>query len=609
MFFSQHKKGSVVLMTMLLIAAYLGRFSGLDWLDDLSMVAIAVIGGLPLIVRAAGALRFKIISIELLVSIAVVSAIAIGEYSEAGIVVWLFSIGDFLEAVTLKKTRKSIQELVDLAPKTALKINQPHERVFSEVDIDEIEKGDYLLVKTGSQIPVDGRVVDGSGYADQASITGESKPSRKTIDSSVFAGTILTSGTLAVQAEKVGEDTTFGKLIELVEEAQDSQTKTQRLIDRFSKFYTPLVLAIAAAVGLITKDLRLAITILVLGCPGALVIGVPISTVAGIGSAAKQGMIAKGSAALDQLTKIDTLVFDKTGTLTTGQPSVGKVINFNGSLAENLKILASIEHESDHPLARAILEYYQKSGQKDAVYPISNSQIVDGRGIKATVNGQSVLVGNERLLKEAGIAANTSQLSATSSHVLLAVNEELRLALEVSDQLRDGVKDALHDLRKLKDYQLVLLSGDNQAVAEKTVAGLDFDLVVGDLLPVDKAEFIKKLQAAGHQTAFIGDGINDRPALSIADLGIAMGSGTEAAIEVADIILVDSSPTQLPIAVKYAKKMMHNMYENITIALLTVLLLFIGLFTGYVYMALGMLVHELSILIVILNGMRLIRHN
>lgn len=609
MFFSQHKKGSVVLMTMLLIAAYLGRFNGLDWLDDLSMVAIAVIGGLPLIVRAAGALRFKIISIELLVSIAVVSAIAIGEYSEAGIVVWLFSIGDYLEAVTLKKTRKSIQELVDLAPKTALKINQPHERVFTEVDIDEIEKGDYLLVKTGSQIPVDGRVVDGSGYADQASITGESKPSRKTIDSSVFAGTILTSGTLAVQAEKVGEDTTFGKLIELVEEAQDSQTKTQRLIDRFSKFYTPLVLAIAAAVGLITKDLRLAITILVLGCPGALVIGAPISTVAGIGSAAKQGMIAKDSAALDQLTKIDTLVFDKTGTLTTGQPSVGKVINFNGSLAENLKILASIEHESDHPLARAILEYYQKSGQKDAVYPISNSQIVDGRGIKATVNGQSVLVGNERLLKEAGIAANTSQLSATSSHVLLAVNEELRLALEVSDQLRDGVKDALHDLRKLKDYQLVLLSGDNQAVAEKTVAGLDFDLVVGDLLPVDKAEFIKKLQAAGHQTAFIGDGINDSPALSIADLGIAMASGTEAAIEVADIILVDSSPTQLPIAVKYAKKMMHNMYENITIALLTVLLLFIGLFTGYIYMASGMLVHELSILIVILNGMRLIRHN
>ena len=234
---------------------------------------------------------------------------------------------------------------------------------------------------------------------------------------------------------------------------------------------------------------------------------------------------------------------------------------------------------------------------------------MDGRGIKATVNGQSVLVGNERLLKEAGIAANTSQLSATSSHVLLAVNEDLRLALEVSDQLRDGVKDALHDLRKLKDYQLVLLSGDNQAVAEKTVAGLDFDLVVGDLLPVDKAEFIKKLQAAGHQTAFIGDGINDSPALSIADLGIAMGSGTEAAIEVADIILVDSSPTQLPIAVKYAKKMMHNMYENITIALLTVLLLFIGLFTGYIYMASGMLVHELSILIVILNGMRLIRHN
>ena len=299
------------------------------------------------------------------------------------------------------------------------------------------------------------------------------------------------------------------------------------------------------------------------------------------------------------------LFFDKTGTLTTGQPSVGKVVNVNGDQNENLKILASIEHESNHPLAKAILDYWQK----DDVYPVSDSQIIDGRGIQAVVNQHSVLVGNERLLNEAGIETTTDQLSKTSSHVLLAVDHELRLVLEVSDQLRPGAKAALDNLRKIKDYRLILLSGDNQAAAENMVADLNFNEVRGDLLPVDKAAAIKQLQSDGHQVAFVGDGINDSPALSVADLGIAMGSGTEAAIDVADIILVNSSPAQLPIAVRHAQKTMHNMYENIAIALLTVLLLFIGLFTGYIYMASGMLVHELSILIVILNGMRLIRRN
>lgn len=219
------------------------------------------------------------------------------------------------------------------------------------------------------------------------------------------------------------------------------------------------------------------------------------------------------------------------------------------------------------------------------------------------------MVGNERLLNEAGIETTTDQLSKTSSHVLLAVDHELRLVLEVSDQLRPGAKAALDNLRKIKGYRLILLSGDNQAAAENMVADLNFNEVRGDLLPVDKAAVIKQLQSDGHQVAFVGDGINDGPALSVADLGIAMGSGTEAAIDVADIILVNSSPAQLPIAVRHAQKTIRNMYENIAIALLTVLLLFIGLFTGYIYMASGMLVHELSILIVILNGMRLIRRN
>lgn len=604
-FFDTNKRWLVVTMTILVGIAYLASFNGYPGLFNITMLAVAIIGGLPILIRAVSALRYKIISIELLVSIAVISAIMISEFSEAGIVIWLFAIGDVLETMTLAKTRNAIKALVQMAPQKAIKISDDASKTQLEVAIDDVTVGDQLLVKAGSQIPVDGHVVSGSGHVNEASITGESKPSHKQINSAVFAGTVLDSGTLFIEAEKVGEDTAFGKLIEIVEEAQDSQTATQRFIDRFSQYYTPLVLITAMIVGLISQDLKLAITILVLGCPGALVIGVPVSTVTGIGSAAKQGVIVKGSSVLDDLRKIDTFVFDKTGTLTTGHPNVGDVQNFAGQQPDNLKILASVEQYSDHPLAKAILTAYPATDR----FNVTKSEIIDGRGIRAVINGDDVLVGNERLLHEHGIATAPVHLPETSSHVLLAVNGQLRLALEVKDPLRPHVDQALSQLRKLNQADLILLSGDNQSVAEATVAGLGFASVQGNFLPEDKASYIQQLRLKGRRVAFVGDGINDSPALAAANVGIAMGSGTDVAIETADIVLVQSQVSKLAFTVKYAKSVIRNMYQNIAIAILTVLLLFIGLFTGYIYMASGMLIHELSILIVVLNGMRLLKNN
>ena len=602
-FFNSNKKWLVVTMTILVGIAYLANFNGYPQLFNIAMLTVDVMGGIPIVLRAVSALRYKIISIELLVSIAVISAIIISEFSEAGIVIWLFTIGDVLEAMTLAKTRNAIKALVQMAPKKAIKITDDITKTQQEVAIDDVVVGDQLLVKSGSQVPVDGHVINGSGHVNEASITGESKPSHKQINSHVFAGTVLESGTLFVEAEKVGEDTAFGKLIEIVEEAQDSQTATQRFIDRFSQRYTPFVLMTAIIVGLISQDFKLAITILVLGCPGALVIGVPVSTVTGIGSAAKQGIIVKGSSVLDELRKVNTFVFDKTGTLTTGQPNVGDVQNFAGRQQDNLKILASVERYSDHPLAKAILNYYSATD----FFEVTESKIIDGRGIQAVINGDDVLVGNERLLNEHSIATTPVHLPETSSHVLLAVNGQLRLALEVKDPLRPNVSEALTQLRKLNQAELILLSGDNQSVAEATVAGLEFAKVQGNFLPEDKASYIQQLRMKGRRVAFVGDGINDSPALAAANVGIAMGSGTDVAIETADIVLVQSQISKLAFTVKYAKSVIRNMYQNIAIAILTVILLFIGLFTGYIYMASGMLVHELSILIVVLNGMRLLK--
>ncbi|MCI1929152.1 MAG: heavy metal translocating P-type ATPase [Lactobacillus delbrueckii] len=573
------------------------------------LLAASLIGGFPIAASAWQALKAKVISIDLLVTLAILGAFVIQEFEESAIVAFLFLFGAYLEQKTLAKTRSAIKELVEMVPETALR--QTADGDFEEVDLDDLDEGDILLVKTGGKIPVDGEVVSGSGTANEASITGESMPLGKKPGDPVYAGTILENGTIRIKAEKVGDETTFGKIIELVEEAQDSKSQAERLIDRFSKYYTPVVLLLAIIVGLISQDLELAVTILVLGCPGALVIGVPVSNVAGIGNGAKQGILFKGSEVITKFSKVDTIMFDKTGTLTYGDPRVSQVKKYGqGQLAEQL--LVSVEKESAHPLAKAITGYYEDLEAKE----VEASQVLQGGGIVAQVAGQQVLVGNRYLLDQYHVPVTKEMekdmeelASAGNSLVLVAVNGQLELALGLKDEIRAGVKEDLAALKKLGVKNLLLLSGDNQKTVDLVAEELGLTEAYGQLLPEDKAEFVKKRQAAGEIVAFVGDGINDSPSLARADIGIAMGSGTDVAIETSNVVLMNGSFDRIPRALALAKATRRNMIENITIALAVVAVLLVSvLASSWMNMAIGMFVHEGSILVVILNAMRLLAY-
>lgn len=605
---NQHQKIYIVLMTSLIILSFVSGWLGNGMIEHFIMLVVTILGGSPIVIQGISALRYKVVSIELLVSFAVIGAILIGEFSESGIVVWLFALGRFLEARTLTRTRSAIAQLVQLMPKQALRISTPTSRTFELIDIDDIQVGDYVLVKTGSQIPVDGKIVNGEGAINEASITGESKINFKSQAQNVFAGTSLDSGTLVIQADKVGEDTAFGKIIDLVETSQDSQSQAQQMIDRFAKYYTPVVLVLAVLIGIVTRDIRLAITVLILGCPGALVIGVPVSTVAGIGVAARHGILVKGSEALVQLRKVTTFAFDKTGTVTKGMPTVTAVQNYQGLEMQNLAIVASIEHESNHPLAQAI----QKEYTTLELMPIDKTVVIKGKGIVANV-GQQVLVGNQQLMHDYDIDLTIGQqdtdyfLREGYSLVYVAMNHELHLLLGIHDPLKPEATKIMQQLRELDNQRLVLMSGDQQRAVEIVAHQLKLTQAYGDCLPENKMALIQQYQSHGERVAFVGDGVNDSPALVTANVGIAMGNGTDIAMDVADIVLMHADLNKLPLAVKIARATVMNMYQNIIIAMLTVVFLLIGLFTGYIFMASGMLIHELSIIVVTLNGVRLLR--
>jgi len=605
-------KNSITLINgVLIVIGFIARWTmGNMYIFTWALIVASVLGVLPIAIQAYQALKVKVVSIDLLVTIAVLGAFVIQNYEESAIVTFLFLFGAYLEQRTLNKTRSAIKELIEMVPESALKLMENGE--FEEVDIDEVEEGDVLLVKTGAKVPVDGTVISGEGYINEAPITGESIPVEKKEGSKVYAGTMLDNGTIRIVADRVGEDTTFGKIIELIEEAQDSKSEAERFIDRFAKYYTPAVLVMGLGVWLITRDMELAITILVLGCPGALVIGVPVSHVAGIGNGARHGVLLKGSEVISDFSKLDTIVFDKTGTLTMGNPSVAEKEYYGDNIQEALVYLASVERESDHPLAKAVLE---EIGQIDFL-PVENTEVIKGGGIIATVNGHRIAVGNVHLMEMENVKlrekakADIKRFEENgNSLVLTSVDGELKILMGVRDQIRPQVKENIQKLRRLGVKNLIMLSGDNQGTVDLVSRELGLTEAYGNMLPQDKTEYIKRLKEKGHIVAFVGDGINDSPSIALADIGIAMGSGTDVAIETSDVVLMNSDFSRLPHALGLAKATARNMKENIFIAVGVVFILLASLlFSEWMNMSIGMLVHEGSILAVILNGMRLLRY-
>lgn len=578
------------------------------------MLAAALVAGYGIVVKAVRALLVKFISIDLLVSIAAVGAILIGNFWEAAAVTFLFAIGHALEAGTMNKTRAALAELVAVAPDVAVVIRDGDQ---VEVAAHQVRMGEIVLVKNGAKVPVDGQVVAGTGAIDEASITGESIPVEKTKSDHVFAGTISRGGFLQVLATGIGADTTLARIIHRVEEAQDAKAKTQAFIDRFSKWYTPAVMVLALTAGLISGDVVLGLTLLVIGCPGALVISIPVAIVAGIGRSARNGILIKGGEYLETSAKISAVAVDKTGTLTEGRPRLTDIVVLDPAVDRSgvLRWAAAAEAGSEHPLARPIRDTAREEGLAPQSVPGSITPVV-GKGIVADVDGHRVLIGNAPLLEQYGIvddggaAAAANELAAAGkTPMIVAVDNAVLGVIGVADTIREDAPEMIRRLHANGVQEVVMLTGDTRLVAEAIGAAVGIDEIHASLLPEDKLEAIARMQRDGHTVAMVGDGVNDAPALATADIGVAMGAaGSAVAVETADIALMGDNLLKLPEAIRLAKRTVSVMRQNIAIALITVVVLLVGVFAGGVTMSIGMLVHEGSVLIVILNAMRLLRN-
>ncbi|CAD2071509.1 haloacid dehalogenase [Jeotgalicoccus coquinae] len=606
-------ESKITLIAFMLIASGLIlRFSELTSAGNIALIAATIIAMVPIGIKAYQAIIMKLFSIEMLVSIAVIGALLIGEYVESSVVTFLFLFGGYLEARTLEKTRSSIKELTDMAPQEASLILEDGSRTI--IDADDVEIGDRIAVLPGGMIPVDGKVLSGDAEVNEAAVSGESVPVLKMNGSRVFSGTILDSGYLEIEAEKVGDDTTFSKIIELVEEAQDTKSNAERFLDRFAQYYTPGVLVLSIIVWAITRDLHLAITFLVIACPGALVIGAPVSNVAGIGNGAKNGSLIKGGEVIEKLSKVDTLVFDKTGTLTKGRPEVTDFKVFTGEKMELAGLIGKLETASEHHLGRAVTEYAEKIADFRA-YTMNSTKGVKGRGIEGEINNHTIIAGNRKMMIENGIEISESieayaleREKKGNTAIFAAVDSEVSAVISIADKIRDDAEEALKTMRNNGIKHIVMLTGDNRHTAAAVAEELGIDEVHAELLPEDKVTHVKRLKAKGRMISMAGDGINDAPAIATADVGLAMGKGgTDISMETADIVLMADRLSQYAHALSLAKGTMRNMKQNIIIALVTVVILLVGVLMGGVNLAIGMFAHEASVLIVILNAMRLIK--
>ncbi|QHS23999.1 cation-translocating P-type ATPase [Virgibacillus sp. MSP4-1] len=608
---NKQKKTITFTAGSLLILAFIFHITNLDSIKQTTLIVTSIIAAVPIFVKAYQALRMKAFSIELLVSIAVIGAFIIGEYVEAAVVTFLFLFGDYLEARTLEKTRSSLKELIEMAPEEATVIRDGEETTIDAEDVLEVDR---VIIRSGSKIPVDGKIISGQASLNEAAVTGESVPAVKKQDDQVFSGTIVDQGYIELIAEKVGDDTTFAKIIELVEEAQESKSKTEKFLDKFANIYTPGVVILSILVYAITQDLHLAITFLVVACPGALVIGAPVSNVAGIGNGAKNGVLVKGGEVMDQFAKVDTLVFDKTGTLTKGKPEVTDIKPFNQQNPEELlQLVAQAETISEHHLGQTIVK--QAKVQKLPLsQEIKNGEVIKGNGIYAEVKDHVVVVGNRKLMESHNIkipdnvtAYATGREKAGNTAIFAAIDGEIAGIFSIADQIRADAPRALAQMRKNGIKKIVMLTGDNRHTAELVANQLGIDEVHAELLPENKVEMVKRLKEQGNVVAMAGDGINDAPAIATADIGLSMGEGgTDISMETADVVLMADKLMQFSHAYSLSKATIRNMKQNTFFAVGTVFVLLLGVLMGSIHLASGMFIHEASVLLVILNAMRLI---
>lgn len=572
------------------------------------MSVLTILAGYHIFKKAFMDLWYKMIGIDLLVTIAVVAAFIIGDYFEAAAVTYLFTLGHILEKSALEKTRSSLKKLLDLKPIEARRLLDHQEEIVS---LDSLNIDDILLVKPGEKIPTDGIIIEGSVLIDEQILTGESVPVEKGIGDAILGSTLLQTGYMKMKVSHVGEDTTLARMIHMVEEAQDKKAKTQKFMEVFSRYYTPLIVILSIVIYFLTKDIRLAITALVIACPGALVIATPVSFVAGIGHAAKKGILFKGGDSIERLAKGNLLFFDKTGTLTQGKPELKKIYTFDYDENELLRIASIGESYSEHPLASAIIDEARRRSLTTHDLP-KESELIIGKGVKFKYNNISYMIGNIKILEfplKNEVASTIDAFEDMGYTTLIMADPQRVLGLfAIADGLRNHAKKVISEVRSLGIKDIIMLTGDQDRVAKQVSDEVGIKTYHAKLLPEDKANIVKSYQEH-HQTIFVGDGINDALALSYATASVAIGGvGKDLAMETADVVLMSEDLSKLSTAIKISKKVKINMFQNIIFALVIVSFLMIGVLFKKVTMSMGMLVHELSVLVVILNAIRLLKH-
>ena len=561
----------IIVAAVLFASAFL--VPPLPWLRPALFAAAYLTVGLEIIQKAVRNIFYgQVFDENFLMTVATLGAFGLREYSEGVAVMLFYQVGELFQGYAVGKSRQSISDMMDICPEYA---NIEEDGVLKQVDPDDVEVGSIIVVKPGERIPLDGIVVEGESLIDTAALTGESVPRSAKAGDEIISGCVNGSGTLKVKTTKEFDDSTVAKILELVENASSKKAKVENFITRFAKYYTPVV-TIGAVILAILPPLILgggwaewiqrACIFLVISCPCALVISVPLGFFGGIGAASKIGVLVKGSNYLEAVAEMTTIVFDKTGTLTKGEFKVTDVITENGSKEELIELAALGEGYSNHPIANSIREAY---GKELDLNRVTNTEEIAGHGIKAVIDGKTVLLGNEKLMKSESIFYTPCKSMGTVVYV--ACNGVFEGAVVISDTIKDGAKEAIHDMKQVGVRHTVMLTGDRKEAAETVAQALGIDEVHAELLPGGKVEQVEALLKAEKQKerlAFVGDGINDAPVLTRADIGIAMGSmGSDAAIEAADIVLMDDDVTKIASVVRIARKTLRIVKQNIVFAL------------------------------------------
>jgi Cd2+/Zn2+-exporting ATPase len=617
-------------LTVVLSGLFLGAGLILSWagtkpfatiLEALSMIA----GGWFIVPQAIAALRRRTLDMNMLMTIAVVGAAGIGEWGEGAAVAFLFGLSELLESFSISRARHAIGSLLNLSPETAI---IRRDNIDQEIPVDKVQVNDIVIVKSGARVPVDGVVTLGESAVNQAPITGESLPVEKKGGDNVFAGSINGEGSLQVRVSRLASDSTLARIIHMVEEAQAQKASAQRFVDIFARYYTPSVFLAAIAVFLIPPLLTgagwsqwfyRALVLLVIACPCALVISTPVSIVSGLTAMARRGVLIKGGAFLEMIGKLRALALDKTGTITEGRPRVTEVIAECGQEQEQIvRIAASVDAHSTHPLAEAVVQY---AAQHEIKHPEGiEYQSLTGRGATARIDGHEYFVGNHRFAHELGVCSERieqklAKLEGQGQSVIVVghtphngcVGEVLGI-LSIGDTVRPEASGAIRALHRIGVKKVVMLSGDNQRTVNAIAKQAGIDEGVGELLPEDKTAQVRALLTEHRYVGMVGDGVNDAPAMAVATVGIAMGAaGSDTAIEAADITLMQDDLTKLAATIQLGRRTLRIIQTNIIFALaIKALFLALALF-GYTSLWLAILVDTGATLLVILNALRLLR--